>query len=137
MSTAGADGAAAAATYFLDLYDHTYATLDSAALVAMSSAECAFCQSVIDDVARMASEQHSSTGGGHTVVNAFGTEISPAQWYSAAVQLDQQPSAEVDSSGQVVSESPGGAYQMVFALDWATGWKVREVDVTSVPAGAP
>ena len=80
---------------------------------------------------------HTSTGGDYTVINAFGTEISPEQWYSAAVQLDQSPSAELDSMGRVVSETGRGRFQMVLALDWAQGWLVREVDVTPLPAATP
>lgn len=137
MDVADADGAAAAATHFLDLYEYTYDSLDPTAIEAMSSPECTFCRSVIDDVARMEAYNHVATGGGHTVVNAFGTEITQEQWYSAAVQLDQAPTAEVDPVGKVVSETSGGRFQMVFALDWAQGWLVREVDVTPLPAAMP
>lgn len=133
MDVPGGDGAAAAATHFLDLYEYSYDSLDTTALEAMSSPDCAFCRSVIDDVARMEAYNHVSTGGGYTVVNAFGTEITRDQWYSAAIQLDQAASAEVDPVGEVVSETAGGRFQMVFALDWAQGWLVREVDVTPLP----
>ena len=51
MDVPGADGAAAAATHFLDLYEYAYSSLDPTAFAAMSSPECAFCRSVIDDVA--------------------------------------------------------------------------------------
>lgn len=137
MDSPSAEGAAAAATYFLELYEYSYGSLDPTAFEAMSASECVFCQSVVDDVARLAAFNYSSTGGAYSVVNAFGTEISPEQWYSAAVQLDQAPSAEIDPVGKVLSEDPGGHFQMVFALDWAEGWLVREVDVTPLPAATP
>ena len=134
MAVPGADGAAAAVVHFLDLYQYSYDSLDSTSFAAMSSPECVFCQNVIDDVARMDTYNSTSTGGDYTVVNAFGTEISAGQWYSAAVQLDQSPSTELDPVGKVVSETTGGRFQMVFALDWAEGWLVREVDVTPMAA---
>lgn len=137
MDTPGADAAAEAATYFFDLYEYSYDSLDSTAFEAMSSPECVFCQSVIDDVARLDAYNYTATGGDYTVVNAFGTEISPGQWYSAVVQLDQAPSAELDPVGKVLTESVGGRFQMILALDWAQGWLVREVDVAPVPAATP
>ena len=137
MDVPGADGAAAAATHFLDLYEYSYGSLDSTAFAAMSSPECVFCRSVIDDVAEMELNNHTTTGGDYTVINSFGTEISPQQWYSAAVQLDQTPSAEIDSIGRVLSETDGGRFQMVLALDWDQSWLVREVDVTPLPSATP
>ncbi|UZN03037.1 DUF6318 family protein [Cellulomonas sp. S1-8] len=133
MGTASADGAAAAARYFISLYPYAYATGDLAAWNELAATGCAFCDSTRDGVTRVHQGGGRVEGGTITVESADGTEVDAGRWYSATVVATEAPSAEHDVNGTILSESPGGVYEFAVALTFASGsWIVDAVDVTPV-----
>lgn len=129
MGEASKAGAAAAATHFVALYEYAYATGDTSALQQMSAETCAFCTSALEDIRQGVALAASEEGGGSRVVYATSTEISPAEWYSATLRVEQEPSLRRGAAGEVLSEETGGEYDLLFALSWVGGWRVDQIDV--------
>ncbi len=136
MATPSADGAAAAASYFLTLYPYAYATGDTAEWAAMSAPECLFCSRTAEGVSRVHQVGNTVTGGAIDVIETRGTEIDAGRWYSAKVTATEAASTEVDPSGSPVTSSEGGTYTFDVALSFTSGrWIVDAVDVNPVEAG--
>ncbi|AEE47376.1 DUF6318 family protein [Cellulomonas fimi] len=129
LGTPSADGAASAAAYFVALYEYAYASGDTTPLEQMSADTCSFCTSTLEDVREGLAAAASEEGGGSTVLYASGTEITPAEWYSATLRVRQEPSVRRSATGEVLSEEVGGEYDLLFALSWVGGWRVDELDV--------
>ncbi|MBO3103486.1 DUF6318 family protein [Cellulomonas fengjieae] len=132
MSTPSGDGAAAAATYFTQLYAYAYATADLTAWKAMSEPDCTFCNSATAGIDAMVAAGETDTSAPIVVTESFGTEIIPAQSYSATLRMRQGDSQRLDSSGNVIRTGEGGAYELYFALAWRDGWFVREIDSKAI-----
>ncbi|MBO3103701.1 DUF6318 family protein [Cellulomonas fengjieae] len=137
MATPSADGAAAAATYFTQLYAYAYATADLTAWKAMSEPDCQFCENVINGVTAMVAAGESDTSSAVAVFDSFGTEIDPGVAYSATVRANQGPSERRDKAGNVISRGVGGDVELYFALAWRDGWFVREVDTKLLDSPTP
>lgn len=130
MDDTSAEGAAAAASYFVALYPYVYATGDLADWVAMSSPECIFCSSTRDGATRVAEARNRIEGGEVTITEATGVEVDPGRWYSAKVRAEEAPSVELNGNGETVTASDGGAYVFTFALTHSdAGWVVDAVDI--------
>lgn len=130
MATASADGAAAAASYFISLYPYVYATGDLAEWDALSGPDCAFCSSTREGVDRVRQKGGNVAGGEIAINSVDGSEIEPGRWYAATVIATEAPSAEYDMYGVPVEESQGGDYKFSVALTFASGaWTVDAVDV--------
>ena len=135
MSTPSADGAAAAATYFMTaLYPYAYATGDTAEWESMSAPECRLCSGFRDKVAEMVTSGETIDSGSITVDYAFGTEIRADEWYSAELQINQGEATRRDATGTVVSTSPGGRFRVAVAMTWADTWIIDAVDIDPVDA---
>ncbi|MFC8190219.1 DUF6318 family protein [Cellulomonas sp. NPDC057328] len=132
MATPSADGAAAAASYFLQLYPYAYASGDLSEWDSMSDPACGFCTNVRSNVTRLQETGHRDDESTVTVVSQSAAEIVAGESYSALVVVDQTPSRELAPDGTVVSSDEGGRFEMTFALSWKDGWRVAEVDVARV-----
>jgi hypothetical protein len=133
MSEATADGAAAAAGYYLSLYQYIYATGDLTEWTALSAPSCEFCTKVSAEV----TEIHSR--GAHVispmrVTSTEGVELDAARWYTAHVGLSFDESQEVASDGSTVLKDPAGDYSMTLAMTWADGWIIDAVGLDSRPS---
>lgn len=126
MATPSADGAAAAASYFISLYPYVYATGDLAEWRALADPACEFCNAVAQEVEDLHSRERRVTSP-LEVLSSTGIEIDPSHWYSAEVAIRLDDSQEIDDSGAVLSSEPGGSYTTTFALTWADGWRVDAV----------
>lgn len=123
-------GAAAAATYFMGLYEYAYTTGDTTDFQQMSDQDCDFCRSVLDDIRQSRAASSTEEGGGSTVTSAVGTEISPNEWYSATLRITQHASTRRDANGNVLVQDPEAEHDLYFALSWVDDWwRVDDVDV--------
>ncbi len=130
MEAPSATGAAAAASYFMSLYEYAYTTGDTAGFEQMSDDDCDFCHSVLDDIRQSRAASSTEEGGGSTVTSAVGTEISPHEWYSATLRITQHASTRRDANGEVLVHDPEAEHDLYFALSWADEWwRVDDVDV--------
>ncbi|GCE77939.1 DUF6318 family protein [Cellulomonas biazotea] len=134
METPSAEGAAAAAAYFVELYGYTWATGDTSLWSAMSAETCEFCSAVLDRIAEMKAANYHSTGARTVVTSATGTEIRADEWYSASLVASQDSSSTLDSDGEVVATSDPGTYDLFVAIGWSQGWKVSAIDWTERPS---
>ncbi|GIG41928.1 hypothetical protein Cph01nite_36900 [Cellulomonas phragmiteti] len=133
MATPSADGAAAAATYFISLYAYIYATGDTSTWRQMSAETCTFCLDAAGDAeATIAS---GKTGGTPVeVTSAEGIELTPGEWYKAGLRVIQPPTIEVDASGNGTQTSDGGTYDFDFAMTWNGDWVIDSVGIEPIAA---
>ncbi|KQT01103.1 hypothetical protein ASG23_05755 [Cellulomonas sp. Leaf395] len=133
MSEPTTDGAIAAATYFLQLYDYAFSVRDAESLLSMSAEACKFCNYVDESVAELVASGHTSVGPPVRVVSAMSTEIRPDEWFSARLQVEQDPTRELAADGTVVSESEANVTDFIFALSWlGDRWKIEAVDLAVI-----
>jgi len=122
-------GAAAAATYFLQLYSYMMQTGDVAAWDAMSLKSCGFCKRAREfSLATVAANQRFS-GAEFSVVSTFVHPIDPMlQAYPVDLTFTQTSGEQTDANGEVLLFSP--ADKGVVGVDIAhlpDGWKVLAV----------
>ncbi|WP_230684969.1 DUF6318 family protein [Cellulomonas sp. JZ18] len=127
MAEPTTDGAIAAATYVLALYDYAYASGDAGPWDAITLDSCTFCVGVAESVSEMVAAGHVTVGEPFRVETAQSVEISEDRWFSVDMNVVQPPSRGVDQSGATVNENPGGRFRAVFALSWDLGWRVDEM----------
>jgi hypothetical protein len=128
MDRADADGAIAAATYFISLYPYAYATGDLAAWTAMSDPACAFCRSVVGHVTEMRSLGHTSQGPSISVSSVQNGPTANPGSFAIEMHVKQGPSIERDAAGAVVDRvDESKTLFLVVALEHdRAGWIVRE-----------
>ncbi|MDQ0374150.1 DUF6318 family protein [Cellulomonas humilata] len=127
------DGAIAAATYFMALYDYAFSARDAESLSMMSAETCKFCKYVGDSVAALVVSGHTSVGPPVRVISAVSTEIRPDEWFTARLQVAQDSTQELAADGTVVSESEANLTDFVFALSWlGDSWRVEAVDLAVI-----
>ncbi|MFJ2297593.1 DUF6318 family protein [Oerskovia paurometabola] len=128
-------GAAAAATYFLELYPYVMATQDTAEWNAISYLElCEFCVKVASDVEEYRSAGSSYTGG---EVSVEVTKTYPIDTllgaYPVDVRLAQAESAVTDPSGRAVDRTEAAAGPLrVELIHNGAMWLLLEVS-TNMP----
>ena len=130
MDRHDADGAIAAATYFIALYPYVYATGDLAAWKAMSDSACIFCASVTGNVDEMIALEHSSEGPSITVESARNVPTAEeAGSFAIELRVEQGPSIERDKAGVIVDRAANTtSLLMVVALKRSgVDWSVQEV----------
>ncbi|MDU0348789.1 DUF6318 family protein [Actinomyces sp. MRS3W] len=93
------DGAANAATYFLNLFPYMYATGDLDAWKDMSEDDCEFCNNALDDAA----ELHDAGGW----ADPWEQEITPLEWWTDEADPNRYV-VRVNVVSQAHSEHPGG-----------------------------
>jgi len=134
MASAGAEGAAAAASYFISLYPYVLATGDLDEWNSLSAETCDFCAKTRAEVERLQSAGHHTVGG-VTVVSTSGKDLGANNWYAAEVSIRLDPSSDVDENGNVVATNGGGDYDLDFAMTWADRWVIDSVGFVEQPAG--
>jgi hypothetical protein len=122
-------GAAAAATYFLELYAYTMQTGDVTAWDALSWEQCEFCRSTRDQAVGMASRGETFTGG---EIEPQSTTVMPRDdligGFPVDVVVQEAPSEHRASDGEVLNRSSGTPGTLrVDTLRAADGWKVLAV----------
>lgn len=132
MSEVTADGAAAAASYFMRLFPYIFATGDFAEWDALSDDACQYCQNTRGSVEDQMARGMVGAGSEITVESAAGTEIVPGQSFSADLVVTQAPSFEVAPGGHRSPDGDGGRYQLHVALTWSSGWRIVAVDASRV-----
>lgn len=131
MQDATADGAAAAAEFFLSHYPYIYATGDTTSWRAMSAPTCTFCTDAAQDAE--ARYQEGVRGGTPIeVVSARGLELKAGEWYSADLRVIQPPTIETSATGEQTQTSEGGTFDFNFALTWNGEWVIDSVGVLPV-----
>jgi len=117
MATPNADGAAAAASYAIDVLNHASASGDVGTWTAIVAPTCRMCVAFADDI-RSSGADHSST---LTVTSASGREVDAGRLYTAEVTVTQSAS----SDGTV----PAGHFVFDIALGYADDWSVEAIDI--------
>jgi hypothetical protein len=103
MEREDAEGAAAAAEYFIELYPYVMATGDTKEFEAMSHRACGFCDDALKQASRIAESNYMYVGGGsalsvvETYVRDDVTGIFPLD-----VEISQNPSQITDRDGKEV-----------------------------------
>jgi len=122
-------GAAAAATYFLELYGYVMQTGDVATWDAMSWEQCEFCKSTRDVALAIASRGETFTGGD---ISALSSSVLPMDellgGYPVDVSVEQGASKHHAETGELLGESTGRpGVVRVDTLPEADGWKILAV----------
>ena len=132
MENDDAEGAAAAAAYFLQLYPYVMATGDTTEWDAMTWTEtCGFCTSVSQDATSVADAGHTFVGGGVTAAIEKSWPLDTfTGGFPVDVQAEMQEAQVVDANGDVVRTIDGfsGVMELGLLHDPA-GWKVLAVSV--------
>ncbi|UZN02776.1 DUF6318 family protein [Cellulomonas sp. S1-8] len=127
------EGAIAAGTQFVALYDYAFSALDAAPLLAMSAESCEVCTYVDDSVASLISNGETSVGEASVILTSRSTEIRPDEWFSVELRVQQAASQKLSDDGDVVGESAPTTADFVFAISWDGGaWTVEAVDILVV-----
>jgi hypothetical protein len=129
------EGAVAAGTQFLALYDYAFSTGDSAPLLEMSAEGCEYCTYVGDKVQEMVDAGHASIREPAQVVWSDSTEIREDEWFRVHLRVEQGPLFTLLPDGTREQTSDGSMVDMIFAVSWVEGWRVEAVDVVQPEAG--
>jgi len=135
MATPGADGAAAAASYFISLYPYVYATGDLTEWRLLSDPACEFCAMVDGEVEDLHGRGHRVVGP-FAVLSTSGRELEASRWYSAEAVVDIGESSEFDRQGHLVKTDGAGTYRTTYSLTWNEGWRVDAVGLEPVSSGS-
>jgi hypothetical protein len=127
MDRDDAEGAIAAATYFISLYSYVYATGDLLQWQAISDPECVFCSGLTSDVHAAAAIGTTFTGGSLAVTSSIATPGDASNFFRVDLTVSQAPFESIDSTGAARSSSPGTESAALTAvLEHNTqGWLVR------------
>ncbi|MFC4631783.1 DUF6318 family protein [Promicromonospora alba] len=108
MEREDAEGAAAAAEYFLSLYAYTKATGDTEEWDAMSHQTCGFCEMAKVHATEIAANQERYSGGGLSVdVTQMYLKDELTGIYPLDVRLSQAPFEIRDRAGERIESSDG------------------------------
>lgn len=127
------EGAIAAGTQFVALYDYAFSSGDVEPLMAMSGEGCDLCASVRDDVQAMLDSGLSSIREPARVVQSDSTEIREDEWFRVHLRVEQGPLVTLHPDGRQEQTSNGSAVDFVFAISWlGDRWRVEGVDLFEV-----
>jgi len=106
MKRDDAEGAAAAAEYFIELYPYVMATGDTEEFEAMSHRACGFCEQALKDANRIQSRGQVFQGGA-TEAKLLDLYLQDdlTGIYPLDVEVRQQASETLDANGSVVSSA--------------------------------
>ncbi|SDM23317.1 DUF6318 family protein [Actinomyces ruminicola] len=123
------DGAAEAATYFLNLFPYVFATGDLDNFKDMSEDDCEFCNKVINN----ATTRHDAGGW----ADPWEQEITPLEWwidendpnrYVVRTQVKSEAHTGHSEDGDVTTVEASDAVFLVQAR-WVNGdWRIEEVE---------
>lgn len=128
MASAGPEGAAAAASYLMQLYPYVLATGDLSEWDALSADTCDFCVNTRDEVERLRSAGLRSLGG-VTIRSAVGKDLGANGWHTATLDVEIAPSQDLDATGSVVATTDGGSYRLDVALTWSDRWIIDSAGI--------
>ncbi|WP_264029303.1 DUF6318 family protein [Cellulosimicrobium sp. SH8] len=132
MDRDDAEGAAAAAEYFLELYPYVMATGDTAEWDAMTWADtCGFCSSVSEDARSISQDGHTFAGGAVTAELEKSWPLDELiGGYPVDLNATMQEGQVIDAGGTVLREIDGfeGVMELGLLHD-QTGWRVLAVSV--------
>lgn len=125
------EGAKAAAVYFMELYQHIYATGDVAAWQEASLERCEFCRSNGAHVLELYERGGRAEGGAFDVMEVVAGEPNETyEYFRVAVLGDEAPSVVYSESGDVLEEVSGGRVYYHFALvNHNREWKIWGVSI--------
>lgn len=132
MSEPTPEGAIAAGTQFVALYDYAFSTGDVAPLMAMSAEGCEYCAYVRDRVQEMVDGGYSSIREPARVIWSDSAETREDEWFRVHLRVEQGPLVTVTSDGAQHQTSDGATVDLVFAMSWIEGWRVDAVDLVEV-----
>lgn len=129
------EGAIAAGTQFIALYDYAFSTGDAAPLLAMSGPECDLCASIGADVQEMVDGGYATEAEPMRVVTSDSTEIREDEWFRVHLRVEQGAVVTIDSNGSRQETAQGGQVDAIFAMAWVGGrWRVEALDLVEVTA---
>lgn len=129
------EGAIAAGTHFVALFDYAYATGDAGPFTAMSADGCEFCNYVRDEVQGMVDGGYASIREPARVIDADSTEIREDEFFSVHFRVEQGPLSTVMPDGEEHQTSDGATADFIIAMIWTGSvWQVEAVDLEKVPA---
>ncbi|WP_155855245.1 DUF6318 family protein [Actinotalea ferrariae] len=128
MERGGEAGAIAAAEYFMRLSEYAFLTGDLATWNEISTTDCGYCNNVRERVDRVWGEGGRIKGAalrvGSPRVDAVDDQLGI---YAVAVDYFAAPAQELDASGALLNDLPGGEgvfiVEVVLAAD---GWRLIE-----------
>jgi len=133
MSEPTPEGAIAAGTQFVALYDYAFSSGDARPLMAMSSEDCEYCVDVRDRVQEMVDGGYSSIREPIRVVASDSTEIREDEWFRVHLRTEQGPLSTVMPDGTQHQTSEGGTVDFIFAISWlGDRWRVEAVSLELV-----
>jgi len=129
MSTMDADGAAAAAVYFIELYGYVLQTGDLTEWNAMSYPDCQFCTSTAEYVRSVYSAGGSFTGGDITAEVVTVHELDGfIGGYPVDLRTTQAPAERLDATGQTAGSLDEQTDTARFATVYYKGsWTIAAV----------
>lgn len=106
MKRKDAEGAAAAAEYFIELYPYVMSTGDTEEFEAMSHRACGFCAQALKDAGRIQDRDQTFRGGGIEVkiLDRFRRDDLTGI-YPLDVEVKQEASETLDVDGSLVSSA--------------------------------
>ena len=116
MATVDADGAAAAASYAIEVLNFAATTGDRAPWDAISSPTCRMCAKFAENIAASGPDPT----GMLSVSSTRGWEITPGSLYGAELTIEQAPD---DAGG-------GGSFVFSMALGHDGDWSVEAIDTS-------
>ncbi|MBO0919817.1 hypothetical protein J1G42_03120 [Cellulomonas sp. zg-ZUI222] len=128
MAEPSAEGAAAAAGYFMSLYPYVFATGDITEWNTMSGSACDFCANTRTEVQNLHSSGARSLGG-LTVLAATAEDLGSNNWFSARLKVRIDASSDVDANGAVLGTNDGGTYDVDLAMSWADRWIIDSAGI--------
>ncbi|MHA7618103.1 DUF6318 family protein [Cellulosimicrobium cellulans] len=132
MERDDAEGAAAAAEYFLELYDDVLTTGDTTEWDSMSWTEtCEFCTNVSADAAEIASSGDDYAGSAIALSNINVGELDTLiGGYPVTAEFKQDALVRTDSAGTIVEKSgPSDGRLQIDMLHDGAGWRVLSLTV--------
>lgn len=133
MDRDDAEGAIAAAKYFMELYPYVYATGDLTEWEAMSHPECRFCASVVDNVTDANSRGERVVGGKPRWLGAaehwFHEDLDV---HEVQVRAEQGSAERRSPTGEVLERHESNVFDLFFNLSNSNdSWVVVGVNLES------
>ena len=130
MAEPTTDGAIAAGTHFVALYDYAFSSGDAGPLMAMSAEGCEYCGYVRDQVQEMVDGGYQSIRTPIQVVASNSTEIREDEWFRVHLRVEQGPLVTVAPDGRREQTSDGGVVDFIFAISWlGDRWQAEAVSL--------
>jgi hypothetical protein len=133
MKRDDAQGAAAAAEYFIELYPYVMATGDTEEFEAMSHRACGFCDDALEDIAALQKKDHTYRGGDAkgSVLKSYARD-GVTGIYPLDMSVRQEVSTITDDAGSKVSSIKSSVSEVRVEVGrWKGSWVV--VEIASLP----